>query len=1817
MPETNVVGGLKWVKGELVESLHRVRGRFEAFIAGGSETDCLEAIKSLNEVRGVLLALQMTAPARLTDEMQSLLERLASGRVADRGEAAEALMLALVQLPHYLEVASGRGDSPATLLPLINDLRASLGTRVLSAAELVVPYYVLAEREAPTPDVIKALATVAANVRPAFHRDLLLTFRGDGESALGRLGQMFHQLHRFSRQGVFSDAFRAAEAVTAGILATGAPVTPRAKAALGHIDGVFKPLLQPEPAWPETPARRLIEECLNVLADIGTDSSLVHELDAKYRPKADAEDGSHFSEEVSRRGALGAEAMASLTGEVLRQLSAAKDTFDLFVRGGGAAPEQLAPMEASLHQLANTMAIGEDTGLVSSLAELANDLGRLVRGERQGDDAFYLDFAQSILSLEETLGRGMSGDDGVPGGSDALLGALREARLDLGKARQAIADYAVNPGDLRRPRDAVEILPGVAAALHMVGQDGAAEVMDGVVAVLQQRFISGGYGPQPAELDLLAEAIAGVEMHLEGLAQGVPFGNDILARAQSAIDRLAAGAPQQLAVALADLAVAPAAGGGGGMDGRAPTGPEAPLHARERQRLASLGEPASEGAGATPEAALSPPEAGETVVGLDHEFLDIFLEEAREEQGRIGETLGLWLADHADQEALAVLRRSFHTLKGSGRLVGASRVAEVAAVTESVLNRVLAGEIDVGPSVLSYLTEVAECVPALIQAEADAVLIDIQPLIARGHGFLDRTPVAVPVVPVAEEVCAADPELLEIFVAEAREHLTSVTDFLAIASRDDTLGPTTDLLRALHTLCGSARMVGIESIASAGRALDRLCAAFRERDMAASGPLRDLLERGSGGIAERLDHLPDGGAEIAALALVAAEAAGWTATLVDTVPAAARSPEEGLETMSEAALAALEAGMLADLDLEGAAEPAPELTSGIEPSPEDAGTAPVLERFPALPGEAEALAAGLTEEPSAPTEIESYWIPEGALAEETPGESKAVAEGVEGLVTVQPESLGAEPPAQPEPEIATPIPTGLASAAQAPPDEAPADAALTALFLEDAHDLLDRIDERMRNWQLAPDERKPLESIQRLLHTLKGSARLSGLPAIGDLSHALESTLSAISRGDMVVSDDALELAQRSLDTLSVQVDAVEQGALVPAADDLVSALSRSQGAGAAAGAVPGPAGAAVPAPGPAVVPAAGTAKVVAGPPAAADTGKAKPGAAVAQIRVRADLLNRLVNNSGEISIYRARLAQQNGTLGFSLAELDQTVGRLREQLRQLDIETEAQILYRYDREAPELDPTLREFDPLELDRFSALQQRSRSITETVNDLISVKNLLAEIQRDSADLLVQQARIATDLQDGLLRTRMVPFVQVVPRLHRLVRQTAQTLEKRANLVVRGPEVELDRSILDRLGPPLEHLLRNAIAHGIESPERRRAADKPVEGVIDLVLSREGNDVVIVLSDDGGGMDLAAFRRRASERGLLQGGDVTDEELLQLAMEPGFSTAEKVTQISGRGVGLDVVATEVKRLSGTLTMTSRPGQGSAFTIRLPLTLAIIDALLVALGDVTYAIPHGSIDAVTRIPRAELEECYSGRIQDFTHLGQDYRIMHLGGLLDPGVAPDLGDRRWLPLLLVRTSDQRLALQVDSLIGTQRIVVKPLGSYLSGVRWLNGGTILPDGRVALILDLLTLARSPAVQAYRLSRAQAAIEEQQQACVMVVDDSLTVRRVTSRLLRRQNMDVITASDGVEALALLEDRIPDVILLDIEMPRMDGYELTRHIRRSPRLEAIPIIMITSRTGEKHRRTAMELGVNRYLGKPYQEAELLDEISSVLMEATA
>ena len=604
------------------------------------------------------------------------------------------------------------------------------------------------------------------------------------------------------------------------------------------------------------------------------------------------------------------------------------------------------------------------------------------------------------------------------------------------------------------------------------------------------------------------------------------------------------------------------------------------------------------------------------------------------------------------------------------------------------------------------------------------------------------------------------------------------------------------------------------------------------------------------------------------------------------------------------------------------------------------------------------------------------------------------------------------------------------------------------------------------------------------------------------------------------------------------------------------------------------------------------------------------------QIRVRADLLNMLVNSAGEVTIYHARMGKQMSDIAFNLSELDTTVTRLKEQLRNMEIETEIQIRSTYAKEKDQYDE---DFDPLEMDRYSTLQQLSRSLTETAGDVESIKEILNDIVRDSETLLMQESRVSIDLQEGLMRTRMVRFGGLATRLRRIVRQTAKELGKEVNLDIIGETNEVDRTVLDRIVAPLEHMLRNAVAHGIENPKQRSSAGKSEAGTITITVDREGADVIIRVEDDGAGIDVDKIREKAISTGLLEAGSkVSGNDLLQLIMKSGFSTAKNVTQVAGRGVGMDVVDAEIKQLGGILEISTRKGKGTVFNVRLPLTLAINQALLVNALDEVYAVPLASIEGVVRITGTELQQFYDSEHHLYEFNNVQYELKHLGKILT-GQQPDYSRQfRLFPVLLAKVGDQHFALHVDDLVGRREIVVKPVGHQISGVRGIAGATILADGRVVLILEMSALVIGESL--FKSSEEpilleQAPRKEKASTTVMVVDDSITIRKVTARMLERNGIQVLLAKDGVDATNMLQDHMPDLMLLDIEMPRMDGFELASYIRNDDRLKQLPIIMITSRTGSKHKEKAMEIGVNEYLGKPYQEEELMMNINKILQAA--
>ena len=763
-------------------------------------------------------------------------------------------------------------------------------------------------------------------------------------------------------------------------------------------------------------------------------------------------------------------------------------------------------------------------------------------------------------------------------------------------------------------------------------------------------------------------------------------------------------------------------------------------------------------------------------------------------------------------------------------------------------------------------------------------------------------------------------------------------------------------------------------------------------------------------------------------------------------------------------------------------------------------------------------------------------------------------------------------------------------------------------FREEAEEILDAADQRLKQWFEQRSDRSVLLQLQRAAHSLKGGARMLEIDPVAQIAYQLESAFEqiAVHQFKSNVYDallqttfawlrDAIFNADYSnYDSLKSSLSAmqfVDVSAQLPERLTHTDLLSPSrnyefvQGDGTEPPAMSGEWG---------------------------ETTQLDNSNEM--IRISADLVEKMIDLSGENSINRSRIEMELGQLGGTLNEMELAIKRLADQLRRMEGELESQIIAKHGSE----NSRYADFDPLEMDQYSSLNQLSKSLAESASDLVDFKSTLADKIRDAEGLLLQQSRIQAEIQESLMRTRLVPFSRLLPRLQRIVRQTSSTLNRPTELVVNNTEGELDRTILERLVTPFEHMLRNAVDHGIEDPAQRAAANKPEVGKIELNITRQGTDVVVTFVDDGKGIDDAKIKEKALSLGLIKADQNLDKnEILQYIFHPGFTTAQSVTQISGRGVGLDVVQSEIKALGGHVSVDSTLGQGTIFSIRVPTTVAVSDALMVKVGDQQFAVPLAQIDRIVRIAPTTLESYFNSNEDFFQIDNQNYKLRYLSEFVGNQPLPRLSHvGHSLPVLLIKGSTgQSIALLVDQLIGSRgQIVVKPIGQQFSSIGAIAGATILGDGQVCLILDGQNIARQ-ILATHRTKQASDQREIQRRntrRLIMIVDDSVTVRKVTSRLLERQGYDIVTAKDGVDAIEQLENVKPDLMLLDIEMPRMDGFEVTNLVRHHDMHSNLPIIMITSRTGEKHRERAFSLGVTHYMGKPFQETELLANIEQLL-----
>jgi len=1718
---------LQIVGEELAVTFSDVRLSLEQYAEGEKGPQSLErCLILLHTAIGVLKITETHGAGLLTEEMESTCRYLSKLRHKDSGseEAMEALSRAAIQLPAYVErIINGGQDIPLVLLPLLNDLRAARGKPLLSESTLLLLNISSPAQQKAHVQSRKIsgedIAKLCRELRPVFQLALLGWIKSaESGRSLEQIAKIAERLEHAATTLEVHQLWWVIGGIVEALITGGLETSVSLKRLMGQVDREMKRLLTVgETKFAEQPPTELINNLLYYIARAASDGPRVTAIRAAFNLSnlIPADDQVEMVRESL--AAPSAKLMHTVAQAIRDDLARVKDVLDIYVRTGMEHAEELGPQIELLKKIGDTMGVLGLGELREEIESKRQNLAEVIDNGEQVEEGMLMEMAAALLRVEDHLDEQLfsmirppeaqletSDEDAEPVDTDYEIVAsavMREAIVNLARVKDAVTQGLEKPADTTLLDSVPQNLRGITAGLLIVERDAAVSVVNEIgesIGVLMQE----GYANvDKRELDLLADAIVSLEYYLETLQAGRKEPRYMLDNARTCLKTLREGGKDTIPK-FADIEISSAA-----------TTMQAP---GTESTMVSLMRPTDtqiETVALIPE--------GEGTERVAPELIELFIEEAGEAIESINKLFPVWAEDESEHGALAEIRRAMHTLKGSGRVVGAALMGEFCWSIENLLNRILNNTIERAPEIIEFLGRAIGALPELLEQleVGTAPKCDVQSLIAESEAYATGQARVTRAIapedhlevlqePVQSDAAAPrfDAELLEILSKETATHLDVISRYVEeCRTGTPPFDISDEVHRACHTLHGSVTMAKAEPAAEITQPLNELVRRAFDHQLAVDEPVITAC----------------------------ADAVRALAVIVECLSDVSREMPDFGEL--RARLVAL------DEELEGRS--------------------------------AQATAA-------------------------TPGQAR-------------------------EPEF---------------------DIEVAGIFAEEAAEILERIDAVLAGSTGGLMSDEALAELQRCLHTLKGGARMAGLLPMGDLSHDLETYLLRLSSGGLRQNPDRLELLQETVDELHRLSETVSQGDAKSPPQKLVDRLQAALNAedreqteeqpekqspeapeeSEAAREKPSETGE-----------AAATEPVAKDPrPIPVDEqlgqlarelqepAKPEPGGLTALVkgsppeviaperrdfaRVDPAVLEQLLNNAGEVSIFQSRLSQQMSQIQFNLDELGQTVLRLRQQLRGLEVATEAQILYQHDSDVSATESA----DPLKLERYSKIQQLTRALTETASDVSSIKDLLQSITGDTEALLVQQARTAGELQDGLMRTRMVPFQQHAARLARLVRQMATEHDKQAELSLQGGG-EIDRQVLEKMLPPFEHMLRNAVIHGIETPKERKKAGKPEVGKLSINVHRDGSQVVIDISDDGKGMDIDSIRRKAVELGLCGKDDeVSDEEVLQFVLRSGFSTADRLTQASGRGIGMDVVANEVARLGGTLRVDTRRGEGTTITVRLPFTLAVTQALIVRAADELYALPLPTVEGIIRISRSEFLEKIAEDAPSIDYGDQTYRLRYLGQYLGLGSARIPEDEERVSIILIRAGNNSTALVTDEMLDSREIIVKSIGTQLAAIRGVSGATILGDGRIAIILDAGALVRlaPPLVEPVETGLGT----EAEKLLALVVDDSITMRRVSQRLLERNGFRVLTARDGLQAVGVLRDHRPDIILLDVEMPRMDGYEFAVFVRNNPGTEDVPIIMITSRVSDKHKARAIELGVNDYLSKPYQEGDLLNAMRHLL-----
>lgn len=1726
MPEAFDTGPLSWVKDEIDQSLKKVLTSFNTVKQNLTEFPVLRFdLAHLYQVNGALDMVGLEGCKRYCSEIEKLTNKLSQQQIPVTEDLMSHLITAVETLSQYLQdLLNGMPDTPIKLFPTLKPIVEAQGDS-LDESEL---FYPNTDHSAPrdltrNPIEETAIPIFVAEQRALFQKALLEWLRSKSAEALEQMRDAITQVQQVQIKNASRTLWWTASAFAESLAQDKVSEHLGAKKLCRKLDRQLGNLALGDAKAPS----QLLRELLYYVAI----SDRVSELIARVKDVFDLDDALPGDNTAGTEAGLSTETERATLAQFIADLPALKDLWsNISISSATASADDLQSFVSKFdamaqaaeqniinHNVVQLVAITAEAALAlqadtsklndSAFIELAAALNLL---EHCCEHYQHLDTEtkQKITTQTERLQALIQGADLIPALDDfasskldaSVVAAVAKQIMDeLVQVESALDTFFRNPANRAVLDTAAKPLQQVVAAFEMLDMATPKNIA-AVSALFVDLFKNDTTHNELGKTYKESFELVAESLSMLGLyAQELPN-----VRPESDFALSDALKRMQQGASLLNLDIS------------AVTTTDASTAQIIEDVISSQALP--DEASSIPSFvteqeihATAPDNTTALVVdrAVDPELLDIFLTEAEEVLANLAQNLQALRVNATDSEAATEVRRGYHTLKGSGRTVGLLALGDVAWSIENLLNQLTERKVFPTPAVLSWIEKVtadfAAWVVELFDKQSVSLLVTPYEQQAKQLiNTLEQAPVAKP---QKEEVLIGGTRKLskaffDIFLAEAEQHLNTLVNTQGNIAKN-----TSDSYRAAHTLGSNALTAGFKPIGDLARALehwlDEHSGAWTEQHLALYANVVKAL-------AEGLETVK------------ALNEPKTTRALITALTESTASMQAQAAVQAEAAVIA------AEKTASATKKPKIQVVVSRIPFQTKSTTEVITPEVPAV--ELTKLEASQPETPK----VETIEPP----AEVAPVKTKA--KSVKATKAVSEKT---------SPELATQRKDNAVN------EE------LLALFLEEARELVPQIGKDLRGWRATPEETEYVDSLQRVLHTLKGSARMAGLAGIGDSVHSME---------DYVIRALNHKVNHQDFDTMFLEFDQIS--------------LMLEQVAG-----VKG-----------AAVLTDETGQAVAAPARRAERKSQF-------LRMRAEILDRLINEAGEVSIMRSRMDREMQNFKQSSLDLTDSIGRLRAYLRELEIEAETQLQSRMSllQEANEA------FDPLEFDRFTRLQELTRMMAESVNDVSTIQHslLLNLDQTDAA--LQQQNRMNRELQQGLMRVRMLPFATISERLQRIVRQTARELNKQVDMRIDGEGIELDRGVLDKLGAPLEHLLRNAVAHGLESTEERVKAGKTEVGHINLRVNLENDEITLVITDDGAGVNLGKVKQKAIEKGMLaEGQEATEQALMSIIFEPGFSTADAISQIAGRGVGLDAVRSDIAALGGRIDVNNVVGAGAMFNIYLPVTLSVAQVVLVRAGHKVFAIPTVMIEQVQKLKASVLESAYqNGRID---WAGREYPLHFLSKLVgDNEHLPQA--HLYTPVILMRSGAYRTALHVDEVIGNQEVVMKPMGTQLSYVPGMIGASVLGDGAIVLVINAVQLANREVLAAGAIrATVETPVIENVSKVVLVVDDSLTMRKVLSRVLEREDYEVVTANDGVDAIQVLQEITPDIILTDIEMPRMDGFEFSRYVRDNPATAKIPLVVISSRTADKHRNVAKEIGVDAFLGKPVQDEELVEQVKALV-----